>query len=449
MIKKPNQILNRPFIPRVTFVLGRGISVGVVTGIIVSIFRWILDQAMKCVYHIYPQMATHHILLIPYIILMILICIILGKIISPYIKNLAGSGISQVEAMFEGENYMPWWEILWRKFVGGILASAPGLMLAREGPCIQMGTMVGQGLAEDLYKSDKKELRRLQQSGIAAGLSAAFSAPMASVFFLIEVITHELKPIDALSALVASFSADLVTVIFFGTKPCLYLPVKNDLPLHAYWALPLIGIILGIFAYIYQYCLLSLRPLFSKITIIPRQYHSIIPLILIIPVGLWNAKLLGGSHLLISSLFKHEVLTDLSKGSTTLILIAIGIFFIRFIYSMLSYGASVPGGTFMPILVLGALLGVIFANVLVHNNVISTTYYPHIIIISMAAYFGAIAKAPFTAVILLTEMVGTVEQVLPMILTTFIAYYILDLLGGRSLYDEQRVQMDFKHHPTD
>lgn len=106
MIKKPNQILNRPFIPRVTFVLGRGISVGIITGLIVSVFRWILDQAMKCVYHIYPQMATHHVLLIPYIILMILICILLGKIISPYIKNLAGSGISQVEAIFEGENYM-------------------------------------------------------------------------------------------------------------------------------------------------------------------------------------------------------------------------------------------------------------------------------------------------------------------------------------------------------
>ena len=94
-------------------------------------------------------------------------------------------------------------------------------------------------------------------------------------------------------------------------------------------------------------------------------------------------------------------------------------------------------------LVLGALLGVIFANILVHNNFLNSVYYPHIIIISMAVYFGAIAKAPLTAVILLTEMIGTVQQVLPMILTTFIAYYILDLLGGRSLYEEQRIQDEY------
>lgn len=196
----------------------------------------------------------------------------------------------------------------------------------------------------------------LQQSGVAAGLSAAFSAPLASVFFLVEEITHEIRPLNLISALVASFLADMVTVVFFGTKPCLYLPVKNMMPLHAYWALPLIGIVLGIMAYVYQYCLLSLKPIFSKITLIPRKYHSIIPLLLVIPVGLYNAHLLGGSHLLITSLFKHEFESSLSKGSMTFIWLAMILFLIRFIYSMLSYGASVPGGTFMPILVLGSII---------------------------------------------------------------------------------------------
>lgn len=62
----------------------------------------------------------------------------------------------------------------------------------------------------------------------------------------------------------------------------------------------------------------------------------------------------------------------------------------------------------------------------------------------MAAYFGAIEKAPFTAIILITEMVGSVEQVLPMIIATFVSYYFLDLLGGRPIYEALRSQMPFK-----
>lgn len=200
-------------IPHLSFVFGRGISVGVITGLVVSIFRWVIDQGMRAIYHLYLIMTTHHSLLISYIFLMVIICL--------------------------------------------------------------------------------------------------------------------------------------------GTKPCLYLPVKNTMPLHAYCALPLIGIVLGIMAYVYQYCLLSLKPIFSKITLIPRKYHSIIPLLLVIPVGLYNAHLLCGSHLLITSLFKHEFESSLSKGSMTFIWLAMILFLIRFIYSMLSYGASVPGGTFIPILVLG------------------------------------------------------------------------------------------------
>lgn len=110
---------------------------------------------------------------------------------------------------------------------------------------------------------------------------------------------------------------------------------------------------------------------------------------------------------------------------------------------MLSYGSSVPGGIFMPILVLGALLGIICANLLIKGQIIAPTYFPHILVISMAAYFGAIEKAPFTAIMLLTEMIGTVQQVLPMIIATFIAYYVLDLLGGKPIYEALRLQMNY------
>lgn len=240
---------------------------------------------------------------------------------------------------------------------------------------------------------------------MAAGLAAAFSAPIAGALFLVEEITFDFKPQKVVAVLAATFSADFVTILAFGNKPFLYLPVNDYLPVTAYWALPLIGIFLGIMAYIYQYVLLSLKPWFSKIKKIPAAYHSIIPLILIIPVGLFNAHLLGGSHVLIDNLFNLNWNVK-AFGSWDFLLLPILFLIIRFVFSMLSYDSSVPDGIFMPILVLGALLGIICANIMIKLQIILPMYFPHILVISMAAYFGAIEKAPFTAIMLLTEMIG-------------------------------------------
>lgn len=424
--------------------LFRAISVGLITGLIVSIFRWIIDHTMQFLYFIYPKMVAQPLWLVPYVILMIIISLVLGKITKPYLSEVIGSGVPQVEAVYLGENKMPWWPILWRKFVGGLLAICPGLMLGREGPCIEMGAMIGQGLAEKTFKLDSEQSTELLECGVAAGLSAAFSAPMAGAMFLVEEISFSFRPKKVVAVLAASFSADFMTILFFGNRPCLYLPVRGYFPIYAYWTLPLIGILLGLLAYVYQYVLLSLKPWFSKIKKIPAAYHSIIPFLLIIPIGLWNAQLLGGSHVLITDLFNHKADMQLLLGPWSLVLIPIILFGVRFVFSMLSYGSSVPGGIFMPILVLGALLGMICANAMIKTHIIPSMYFVHVLVISMAAYFGAIEKAPFTAIMLLTEMVGTVQQTLPLIIVTFVSYYVLDLLGGKPIYEALRLQMNYK-----
>lgn len=110
-------------------------------------------------------------------------------------------------------------------------------------------------------------------------------------------------------------------------------------------------------------------------------------------------------------------------------------------FSMISYGAAVPGGIFMPILVLGAILGGFAGCLMIRFGLIPAKAYINLVVIGMAAYFGAIEMAPFTAICLLTEMVGTIQQILPMLLVTFIAYTVNDLLGGRPIYGALREQM--------
>ena len=443
MIKTAKQVLAKPFTSNFFFIFLQGIMIGMITGLIVGTFRWIIDHTMKFLFFIYPLMRQKPIYLIPYVIATLLIVFILGQVIKPVLNNITGSGVPQVEAVMLNENKMNWWSILWRKYVGGLLAICPGLFLGREGPCIQMGAMVGQAFGENLFHADPDDLKRLQGCGIAAGLSAAFSAPLAGVFFLVEEITFNFTPKEVLTALAAAMSSDLMTLFFFGTQPCLYLPLEKSLPLTSYWFVTIMGVALGLLAHLYQYCLLSLKPVYSKLTKIPKIYHSIIPLLLVIPIGLWNATLLGGSHDFISSLFEPIFMKNIQTGTLSLMLLPLIWFIVRFIFSMISYGASVPGGFFMPILVLGALLGVIFAVIMIHFNIAPKRCYGIIIVTSMCAYFGAIEKAPFTALTLLTEMVGSVEQIFPMLITTFIAYFVLDLLGGKPIYAALRIQMNY------
>lgn len=434
-IKRARDVLGKPMSTAFISLIGKGIIVGIITGLIVGIFRWIIDFTMKLLMVGYPIMAKHPHLLVPYVLLTLLIAFLLSRILKSHLTDLVGSGVPQIEAILLNEHQMKAWSILWRKFIGGLLAICPGLFLGREGPCIQMGACVGQLLGEK-FSISANEKRFLLDCGVAAGLSAAFSAPLAGVIFLMEEITFNFQPQGCITALAAAIAADFITILFFGVRPCLYLPVHTNLPKESYGWLLVLGVIIGLLAFCYQYTLLNLRWWYSKIKL-PDIYHSVVPLLLVIPIGLWNAKILGGSHVFIAYIAGF----DKSSHITSLLSLLIAFFLVRFVFSMISYGASVPGGIFMPILVLGSLIGAIAGVIMIHQNVIPAACYLNLVVISMAAYFGAIEEAPFTAITLLTEMVGSVDQILPMTILTFIAYITSNLLGGQPIYAALRQEM--------
>lgn len=352
-IKRARDVLGKPMSMAFIPLIGKSIVVGIITGLIVGVFRWIIDQTMKLLMVVYPTMAAHPRYLLPYLIGTLVIGLLLSRVLKPYLRDLPGSGVPQIEAVLLGEHHMNAGQVLCRKFVGGLLAICLGLFLGREEPCIQMGACVGQLLGEHFTISEK-EKRFLLECGVAAGLAAAFSAPLAGVIFLMEEITFSFQPQGCITALAAAISADFITILFFGVRPCLYLPVHMNLPKESYLWLVVLGIIIGLLEYGYQYTLLNLRWWYSKIRI-PAIYHCLIPLFLVVPIGLWNAKILGGSHVFIA----YIASLDKSNHLTSLLGFLVVFFLVRFIFSMISYGAAVPGGIFMPILVLGALIGAI------------------------------------------------------------------------------------------
>jgi len=254
---------------------------------------------------------------------------------SRYIK---GSGIPQVEGQLLDEVNYGWWPVLWRKFIGGILAIGSGLYLGREGPSIQLGSTLGQGVAH-FTKQVGFDRQVLISSGAAAGLSAAFNAPIASTLFVLEEIYHNFSTNIWIVSLTSAVTSDMVAAYVFGLKPVLYMR-SEPLPLKYFIWVIVLGIALGVLGRLYQMVILRMGKWYSH-TKIPWYFNGIIPLLLVIPLGAFFPQLLGGGS---------KIILQLSSANYPTLILCL-YFIIRFVFSMISYGSGLPGGIFLPILV--------------------------------------------------------------------------------------------------
>lgn len=405
----------------------RGIVVGCAAGIVVSLFRLLIAKIFAQVVKYY-QLSHENSSLLGLILLVSLIVVIAIGFLVKSDSDIKGSGIPHVEGELKGLLHPDWWSVLWKKFLGGTLAISMGFMLGREGPSIQLGAMAGKGVAKTL-KAQRMEQRVLIASGAAAGLSAAFNAPIAGLLFVVEEIYHQFSRLVWISALVASLVANFISLNIFGLTPVLDMPGELViLPLKDYWLLLILGAFLGAMGYLYEKVTLNAGVVYDflgKVCHIPNYFYGIFAAVLILPIGFFYPQLLGGGNGLI---------TSLTTSHLTLAVVFL-YFVIRFIWSTFSYASGLPGGIFLPILTLGALLGFGFGLGVNQLGFISTAALINFLVLGMAGYFGAISKAPLTAMILVTEMVGDFRQLMTIAVVTLVAYIVMDLLKGEPIYE--------------
>lgn len=409
--------------------IGFGGLVGIGAGVVVSAFRLSIEQLLKLMQTTYGWLGGHPWWLLPWAILLVLMAIFVGRLVkrTPMIK---GSGIPQVEGQLAGEMDYPWWPVLWKKFVGGILGIGSGLFLGREGPSIQLGGTVAQGMAER-FNFNGRQRRLLIAGGAAAGLSAAFNAPIASTLFILEEVYHSFSTLVWITSLTSAVVADFISSEVFGLTPVLHIAYQHALPLKYYGLLLILGVGLGLLGYVYQLGTLNGGKLYAKLTWLPAHLNGIIPFLLVIPIGLLWPETLGGGNQMIVSFAQH----------TPLLVPLIGYFGLRLIFSMVSYGSGLPGGIFLPILTLGALLGAIGARSFVLLGWLPAVFIANFMIYAMAGYFAGISKAPFTAILLITEMVGSLQHLLPLAVVAIVAYITVDILGGAPIYEAMLEKM--------
>lgn len=417
----------------IIFLIFRGIIVGLIGGVVISFFRLSIQFVYEHILILYSiaHKLPYYLLIIFFLYL--LIAIIVGRFIAsePQIK---GSGIPQIEAELKGLMHLNWWNIFWKKFIAGFLAISSGLLLGREGPSIQLGAMVGKGISK-LFKLPILGEKTLIASGAAAGIAAAFGAPIAGFLFIVEEVYHHFSRTVWIPTLAASLTADLVSKQIFGMTPTLsFTSHFSQLPLSYYWLYLIMGIICGFLAFGYEKIILVMGDYYSKlgkILHLPSAYFSAIALLTIIPLTYFLPILSGGGHELIISLPEFHI------G----FLLLIFWFVLRFIFCMISYGSGVPGGIFLPILSLGALTGATFGSLAIQLGLVEHSMLGVFVVAGMSAYFGAVSKAPLTAIVLVCEMVGDLSQLLPLAFITLISYAIMDMLNGAPIYEAMLSKM--------
>lgn len=399
------------------------IIVGALTGFVVSLLRFLVDKSGEMISQVYKAVQSNYFLIPVWIIVLTLI----GLLISFIVKKepmISGGGIPQVEGVILRKLDMNWWKVLITKFIGSTLAIGSGLSLGIEGPSVQLGAAVGQGFAK-LSKRLKIEEKYLITSGASAGIAAAFNAPLAGTMFALEEIHKNISPIILIPALSAALSSDFVAGQFFGLKPVFDFRKISMMPLRYYPYIIILGIIVGIAGVGFNKGMFEMQEIYSMQKWLPAKFRPVLCLMFSVLIGIFLPQVLGEGNTLIMSL---------TRGGFAIRLLLV-ILVIKFIFSLMCGASGVPGGIFMPIFAIGALIGSIYGNALTYFFHVNSIYIGGFIILAMEGYFSSTIKAPFTGSILVIEMTGSFSNLLPVAIMSIVAYVVTDLLNSDPIYE--------------
>ena len=423
-----------------------GALVGLFTGVIVAALRYFLDEA-----DIYRPIIFAHVDSLGRIIVAAFVMILLAKFLAWAIKfdgQVAGSGVPQIKGILQGRMQMvkPL-RLLAIKFIATVLAIGAGLSLGRAGISVQFGAAVGNFFSKIIYADNKQheavEGNFLLTAGAGAGLAAIFNAPLAGVIFCIEELRKKYSQEILIAATTAAVMASFIVKIVFGVRPVfetitatpLSMPAVMTTPnfemASALSAMPIkfaalfifLGIICGVLGALFSKALIISLDTYDRLKIFGAKRYAI-PLLLAIPLGMELPEVLGCGNVLVDEILVTHL------GISLLMILLAG----KIIFTLISFGTNAPGGLFLPVLVIGALIGNIFARLGNSLHIFTADWTTLFIIFGMVAFFAAVVKAPVTGSILLLELTGQFSHLVGLIVVSGAAFLISDLCGGEPIF---------------
>ncbi len=405
------------------------IAVGALAGFFAVLYRYLLGYASQ--WHTWLFSQIHLSFIAITIITVILMAWVTGYLLKRSPLS-GGSGIPQVTGELLGQFNMPVLSLLLSKFVGGLFAIISGMSLGREGPSIQIGAAVAKGYSKKRQTSPE-DTRLLITAGAAAGLAAAFNAPIAASLFVLEEIHKSIPSFILIPALISAILADLISKSLFGLQPSFALKTPESFPLKLYFALILLGIASAVIGYCFSKSLLALQTTMQKF--FPKIIHRVMVGFLLAALVSYGFSWITGSG--------HELVFDFIAQPFSLKFLLV-ILFAKIFFTAFCYSTGVPGGIFLPTLAIGCLSGASVFMLIQLFLPIDSALLTNFMVLGMVGVLTAVVRSPLTSIILVVEMVGNLNNLLPLAIVAALAYIICERLGLAPIYESLYERMQDK-----
>lgn len=400
-----------------------GIFVGIVAAFVTVLYRFMLQFAEAVLFWVIEFTDGHPFYMAIWLLCLMLLAFLVAKI-TAWESMCSGSGIPQVQGEIKGYFDVNWWKLLISKMIGGTFCIIGGLSLGREGPSVQLGAMAGKGLAK-LTKQNKTKERYMITCGAGAGLAAAFNAPIAGVVFALEEIQKNFNASMLVCVLAGCVTSDFLSKNAFGLDPVFHFHIPDVIPLRYYGLLLLFGMILGLLGVLYSTMLLKGQNFYGKLKKLRPEIRMMIPFLFAWIFAYTLPDVLAGGHAMIELVYgKYPALTTL-----VVLLVA------KSLFSAVSFGSGAPGGIFFPLLIAGAYVGAVYGGFVCDVFGMDTIYLTSFIILGMAGFFTSIVRAPITGIILIAEMTGGFEHLLPLAVVALTSYMVAHITKVEPIYE--------------
>ncbi|MGB8643775.1 MAG: chloride channel protein [Anaerolineae bacterium] len=307
---------------------------------------------------------------------------------------------------------------------GAILTVGLGGSAGPEDPSVQIGATLGSQLGQWFHLTEAR-VKTLVGCGAAAGIGAAFNAPISGVFFAIEIILGEFSAAAVGLIVLAAVAGAVVIQSLLGSKPAFQVPGYELLSPAELGLYALLGVVAAVVAFLYIRLIILLEDFFESWAI----PHWIKPALGGLAVGLFaffiRPEVLGTGYPAIG-----EVLT----GQLNVPLILLLLVGLKLLATPLTIGSGGQGGLFAPSLFLGAMLGVAFGSVaqMLFPGAIAPA--PAYGLVGMGAVLAGAVRAPITAILLPFELTQDYRIVLPLMFATVVSTILAGYLEPESVY---------------
>jgi CIC family chloride channel protein len=385
------------------------IFIGIISGLLVVSFRMAIDWFQVLLLGSSPSPHQPRLFIVP--AAAGLVIALLARYVFPAVR---GSGVNQTKAALYISNGYISFRTVMGKFLLSSLAIGSGHSLGPEDPSLQIGAGVASLVSRKMGLSREK-LRIFAPVGAAAGLAAAFNAPISAILFVIEEVIGQWSAGILGSIVLAAVASVVVARSFWGSEPMFRIPAVTALDSRELLAYAVLGIVGGLASLVFAKSLGYLRPRLRAMPVWSQLCQPALAGLLVGGIGYFGLPQIMGAG--------YEAMDQAMHAQFAFkILLLLALF--KIIATTLSFSSGTPGGMFAPTLFIGAMLGAAVGTVEKH-------YFGHLTgstgsyaLVGMGVLFAAFLRVPLTSVFMVLETSGNYSIILPVILANTIAYLI-------------------------